>query len=367
MSNKKLVILCVVAVFMLIWAVIQSRISNRPVFTSGEPTYLVQGLDTADIDSIIIGKGDDEVTLKRQGAGFVVVNKENYPAKISQINDLITKCLEIERSQFVTDKAENHEDLELTEEKAQTVVKFLKPDSTLLTGIIIGKTRDLGQGSYVRLASDDKVYVAQNVPWFVSGAMSFIEQQLVSIKREDIESVTVSSPDGNYVLKKAENGSDIVLEDVPAGKKFKSTEGQSVFNIITNLSFSDVMKDSNDMIFDRQYVCRLKDATEYTIRVVAKDDKTYIACSARFTEERPTCIRKDESEEELKVKEAKLLADDKAREFAAKHKGWIYEVPDYKAKNLKVELSDLLEDQKESEKDMSADPNEVTSDELVVP
>ncbi len=369
MSNKKLVILGVVAVFMLIWAVVQSRISNRPVNPSGEPTYLVQGLDTADIYSIIIGKGDDTVTLMRRGAGFVVVNKQNYPAKISQINDIISKCLEIERTQFVTDKTENHEDLEVTEEKAQTVVKFLKPDSTLLTGIIIGKTKDVGQGSYVRLASDDKVYVAQNVPWFGSEAMSLIDQQLLSVKRDDIASVTVGSPDGNYVLRAKENVGGIEMENIPAGKKFKSTEGQSVFNVLTNLSFSDVKREPNDISFDRQYVGRLKDSTEYTINVATQDDKTFVACSARFTGKRPTAedIKKDDSEEELKAKEAKLLADDNSKKFAAKHKGWIYEVPDYKAKNLKIKLSDLLEERKEPEKDMSSDPNEVTSGESVVP
>jgi len=368
MSNKKLIVLGVVAVGMLIWAVIQSRVSNRGMFTTGKPTYLVQGLDTADIDSIILGKSDDAVAMKRQGSGFMVVDKENYPAKTSQINDLITKCLEIERSQFITDKAANHEDLEVTEEKARTVVKFLKPDSTLLTGIIVGKTKELGQGSYVRLASDDKVYVAQSVPMFGSGAMSFIEQQLISVKREDIESVTASSPNSKYVLKAKENSRDIVLENIPAGKKFKSTEGQNVFNALTNLSFNDVKRSSDDMSFEKRYVCRLKDSTEYTIDIAAKDDKTYIACSAKFTEERPTTIRKDESEEELKAKEAKLLADDKAKVFTAKHQRWIYEIADYQAKNLTTELLDLIEDQEESEeKDQPADPNEIMSSESTIP
>ncbi len=369
MSNKKLVILGIVAIVMLVWAVIQSRIStNRPPVTSGEPTYLVQGLDPADIDSIVIGKDANAVTLKRQGDGFVVVNKQNYPAMISQINDLISKCMEIERTQFVTDKAENYDDLEVTEDKARTVVKFFKPDSTLLTGIIIGKTRDVGQGSYVRLASDDKVYIAQNVPWFTTDVMSFIDQQLLSVKRDDIESVSVSSPDGNYVLK-AKEGGGIEMENVPPGKKFKSTEGQNVFNALTNLSFSDVTKDSNDLSFDRQFICRLKDSTEYTVNIAAKNNKTFVTCSARFMGRRPTAedIKKDDSEEELKAKEAKLLADDNAKEFTAKHKGWIYEIPDYKAKNLKVKLSELLEDQKEPEKVKSTEPDGVTSGETVVP
>ena len=314
MSNTKLAILGVVAVFMMMWAMIQPLISNRPKTVSEGPSYLMQGLDPAEIDSIVLGTGDDAVTLKRQGKSFVVVNKDNYPAKTSQINDLISKCQEIETSQFITDNPANHEDLEVTEEKARTVIKFMKadPNSPLLTGIIVGKTKELGQGSYVRLASDDKVYEAESVPWFGSGAMSFIEQQLISIKRDDIDSVTVSSPSGKYVLKTKENSQDIVLEDVPPTKKFKSIEGNNVFNALTNLSFNDVRREPGDLNFDKQYICRLTDSTEYTVNIATEDDKTFITCSAKFTDERPTTIRKDESEEELKAKEAKLLADDKA-------------------------------------------------------
>ena len=63
--------------------------------------------------------------------------------------------------------------------------------------------------------------------------------------------------------------------------------------------------------------------------------------------QRPTTISKTESEQELKEKEAKLLADDKAKEFTAKHQAWIYEIADWKAKDLTKELSDLLEDIKQ--------------------
>ncbi len=366
MSNKKLMVLGVVAVGMLFWAVVQSRISNKPRSASGSPSYMVQGLNPADIDSIVIGTGDDTVTLKRQGAGFVVVNKDNYPAKISQINDLVSKCLEIETSQFVTDNTANHDDLEVTEEKARTVVKFLKPDSSLLTGIIVGKSKELGQGTYVRLASSNAVYEASTVPRFGSGAMSFIEQKLISVKSNDIESVTVNFQSGKYVLKTKEDSQDVVLENIPAGKKFKSTEGKSVFTALTNLSFDDVKRNSDELSFDKQYLCRLKDSTEYTVEIATEEGKIYITCSAEFTEERPSTIRKDESEEELKAKEAKLLADDKAKEFTVRHKGWIYEIPDYKARNLTKELSDLVEDeQKPEEKEQASDPNMMIPEETL--
>ena len=56
-----------------------------------------------------------------------------------------------------------------------------------------------------------------------------------------------------------------------------------------------------------------------------------------------------ETEEELKKKEAKLLARDSAEEFSKKHAGWLYQIPEYKAKILTKDLSELLEDQTQPE------------------
>lgn len=351
MSNGKLFVLGIIAVLMVTWAVVQSRVSDRKEAEPGGPVYLVQGLNTADIGSIVLGHGEDAVTLKRSRRQFVVVNKDNYPAKASEINNLISKCLEIQTTEFVTDNPANHEDLEVTEEKARTLVKFLKsdPNSTLLTGIVIGKSKESGQDSYVRLLSKDdsvnnKVYIASSVPWFNDQAINFIEQELISIKRDDIEMVTVSLPSGEYTLKTEPNSTNIVMENIPADKKLKSSDAQGVFTALTSLRCNDVKKQPDDLTFDKKYVCRLTDETEYTINIAAKDDKMYITCSAVYTGVRPTSIRTDESEEELKVKEAKLLADDNAKEFTAKHQGWIYEIAEYKAKNLIKEFSDLLED-----------------------
>ena len=301
MSDKKLVILGIVAVFMVVWAVVQSRVSNRPRTKTDTPAYLIQGLDPADIDGIVFGAGESAVTLKRQGGRFVVADKDNYPTEISEINSLLSKSLEIQTEQFITDDAANHETLEVTEEKARSVVKFLKPDSSLLVGFAIGKDKELGQGTYVRLLPGDKVYTALNTPWIRTGAMDYIEQELISVKREDIESVTVGSANGEYTLKTEEDGEEIVLENTPAGKKLKDSDGDSVFTALTNLRCDDVKRKSDDLTFDRQFICKLKDSTVYTLKIAQKDDKTYINCAAAFTDKTPV-LKGDEveSEEELK-------------------------------------------------------------------
>ena len=136
---------------------------------------------------------------------------------------------------------------------------------------------------------------------------------------------------------------------MPAGKKLKTNEAKSVWRALTDLRFDEVTRNVGGLAFNDHYICRLNDSVVYTLNIAKKDDKTYITCTAEFTGERPKKERKVESEEELKKKEAKLLAYDRAQAFALKHKGWIYEIPSWKARSLTKKLSDLLEDEKKAE------------------
>ena len=69
---------------------------------------------------------------------------------------------------------------------------------------------------------------------------------------------------------------------------------------------------------------------------------------------------KVDSPEELKAKEARLLAQESAQKFTLRHKGWIYEIPDWKAKYLTMNPSDLFEEEEEEEpaEDTTAEPTE---------
>jgi hypothetical protein len=363
MSNRRLIVLAIIAGLMVVWAVFQSNISNKPKTRPGSPVYLVQGLDPADIDSIVLGKADNTVTLKRQGGRFVVANKDNYPAVTAKVNELITKCLDIKTGELYTADKANHKALGVTEEDAEIVVKFFRPDSSLLTGVVMGKSKEQGQGSYVRLLSNDSVYVTMEQPWFSNSAMNYIEQELFSINRDDIESVTVNGPDEVYTLRVGDSSDDIILENLPEGKKLKNSDAKNVLFVLASLRFDDVKNEStveDKFSFNRQFICRLKDSTVYTIKIAERDDKTYITCSAEFTDKILVTEKevKDSNDTELKEKEARFLARDKANEFSAKNKGWIYEIPEYKAKNLTKPLFELVEDEpKLEETTQTSDPN----------
>jgi hypothetical protein len=364
MSNRNLLILAVVAAVMAVVAVVQSRLAKlreaamRPVAAD---TYLIQGLDPARVSAVEIGKGENPLRLERVEDGFVIVGRDGYPADTGRINSLLTSCLDIRIKELITSNPANHESLDVTEENCQSLVRFINSEGEVITGVIIGTSRlpDLQfdrRTTYVRLVSSDDVYLAAEVPVSLDGSPAdYMDRELTGVEGADIETVTVSGPDGSYTLRPADpnGGGDVILEEKPEGRTLKQSESRQVLTALTSLSFNDVRKASAEgggLEFDRTYECRLKDSTVYSLQIAGEGDKTYVKCSADFTDKTPVVKEKRvETDEELKAKEAKLIARQSAEQFNARTGGWVYEIADWKAKNLTTSLEDLLEEVEQDE------------------
>ncbi|MGE5294698.1 MAG: DUF4340 domain-containing protein [Solirubrobacterales bacterium] len=348
MSNQKLGILAVVAAVMVFLAVITGRTSMGTRGKASGPAYLIQGLDTAGIDSIRVAEGDKEVKIRRQGQGSsqFVVEDMNYPADTKQINDLITKVLDIKTVDLYTSDVANHKELEVSEEKPRGSIKFFKPDGSLLTGIVIGKTRESGEGTYVREASSNDVYLTNESPYIRTRGLDYVNQEIVSVKGEDVNAVTVTTPDGSYTLR-AQKGGGVLMDGLPADKKLKETDAKSVLTALQGLRFDDVNTPTQitGLTFDRKYVARMNDSTEYTLELAKKGEKTYLLASAVYTDPGKVTINPEgkDSPEELKKKETILMAQAGTQRFNLRHKNWVYTIPDWKAKSLLMSQSDLFE------------------------
>lgn len=348
MDNRKLGILAVVAAVMVLWAVVQARLSSGRRAAPTGPTYLIQGLDPAEIDTITVGKGKNPIKIARQEGKFVVTNKSNYPADTKQINDLITKAVDIKTTDRYTSDPKNHDDLQVSEDKARNLVKFFKADGTLLTGVAVGQSKETGQGTYVRLASSDDVYMTDESPYFRDRAVDFLDQELTSVKREDVNAVSVTTPEGTYALRSGKDGDSVSLVNMPADKKLKDADAKSVLTALTSLRFEDVNTPAQiqGLSFDHEYICRLNNSTEYRLKLAKKGEKTYLQCDADFKDKTPVTLNPNQkdSQAELKKKEAKLLGQENAQKFTLRHRGWIYEIADWKGKYLTMKQSALLEE-----------------------
>jgi hypothetical protein len=346
MTNRKLMILSIVAGVMVLLTVTQ-RVHENQVpqreYVSG--SYLIQGLDSPQVSSILIGTGVDAVKLERKVNGFVVASKGDYPAVMSKINEVIRTCLDIRTISEVTSDVSNHSDLEVVEDKARTLVKFFRTDPNegeqLITGVVVGKTETQTKEVYVRLAESDKVYTVKTAPVVRKSSLDYVEKEIVNIIKDRVKSVTVSSPEGSYVLR-VEDGNDskIILEGLPEGRQIHDSNCESVLSALSSFSFSDLRSASSmpDLKFERSYSSELNDTVVYSFDIAESEGKIYVKCTAKYTGDK--LIIEDPAK--LAEMTAKITASDNARKFTQRHAGWVYEITDWKAKNLMLKFEDLL-------------------------
>jgi len=339
---------------MIIAAWATSRWTQRPTTVTRLDAPLIQGLVTSKINSIVLGHGEDMVTLKKQKNSFVVTNKDNYPAQTEKINNLIASILDIRVNNLMTEYPDNFMDLEVSEDKARNVIKFLDDKDQLLAGVIIGKRDYDRQATYVRRllpdeSENNKVYTTSATPYLQTSALSYIDQDLFKVEKTDIARISATGPEGTYSITTDENNKIKMQNPIPPGKKLKGKDCEDVFNAVTDLTFDDVQKESEktaNLNFDHKYVCSLKDSTVCTFKLAQKGEKIYTKCAAQFTD--PVKLTQQDvqnaSEEELKKHDEKLKAQKAALDFTNKHHGWVYELPSWKARNMIKKFSDLLED-----------------------
>ena len=347
MSNKSLSILGIVAVVMVVLAVITSKMTQTGSGTVKSAFNLVQGLDPARIAKIVITEKDKTLEVIQQGGKFVVAEKDNYPASIKTVNELIARVLDVKANPDVlTSSSANYADLMVADSNAGEIIKFLDSDGKIITGVIIGKRLDTGDAT-IRLVGKDEVYTTPSNLWINVSAIGVMETKIFSAAADKIVKVSVKYDSGSYEMTRQQGSSDVnFVTALPAGKQLKGRDYEQVFNALSNLSFTDVMAEAkaSEMKFDTTYTCQIDDSTVYTFLVAVKDGKYFAKCSNEFTDLSQIQISQTDSQDELKKKEAKLLARDNAAKFNAVHKGWVYEIASTQAENLTKKIDAIIED-----------------------
>ncbi len=345
MTNRKLGILAVVAAVLAVLTTVLYSAGGGPRggFVSGSP--LIQGLAPEKVESIVIKHGAQSVTLQKQGDGFVLPQKSGYPASVKRINDLIERCLDVRCAEKITSSASNHAALGVADDSPDaTSVSFLGADQKPLIGFIAGKSGERGRGPYVRLSNNNTVYAAQDYLYLDTDPLSYTDRKLVSLTKDDIQSVTVQTAKGAYTIARGADDKP-AIQDVPEGKRPKGTAYQSIFETLANLDMSDVAKaDALKLDWTGTYTCKLRNGITYTVRTAQKDGKDYVELSAQGPGANSVQITRTESDAELKKKDAMLQAADLVEKFNPAHAGWAYEVSSWDGGNLTKPLDDLIED-----------------------
>ncbi len=191
-------ILPLLVVTLAVIAIASWLVSRRSATTEAGSESWLPGL-RAGLEQIeevrIFGAGNRrQVTLKRGQSGFVVVERDEYPADVAKLRTLLLQLADARRLEAKTARVDRHAALGVEALDAETAtgarIELIGP-ATPYT-LVVGRTAEqLGGGTFVRRGNEPQ-------SWLVSGAIvverepeRWLETRIANISKERVARVDV--------------------------------------------------------------------------------------------------------------------------------------------------------------------------------
>lgn len=385
MNSTTLKWLAIATVTLLIVMIAVDRTDKSDTVSGGE--YLIPGLKERinEIDAIAVtGSGDTEsVSIAREGDGWRVKEKDGFAADVGKLREVLLALADARKLEQKTANPELFAQLGVQGPDAGggTLIEISGAD--LLYAVIIGNVAQ-SKNRYARMADDNQSWLIDKNPELPQSTAGWLASDLLDIDAARIRSVSIRHDDGETLrLEKAsaEDTSYSVL-DIPEGRELSyASVANGIAGVLDGLTLDDVRRrDASELANQKPGDDRRGDAGELTatsvfttfdgleisVRRYQDGDDAWMTLSANFVppplaetpSEKPAADEPvggddavdettDESNGESSLAEAAKTAEEEASTINARHAGWQYRIPDYKANLIARRWDDILKAQDE--------------------
>ncbi len=170
-----------------------------------QTTVLFPDLDPDKVTKLSIagppGDKQESISLARKGNSWSVATAEGYPAKGSQVDELLANLAKLRATSTVLKSSRYHEKLEVSESKYQRRVELDVDGQPLV--FFVGTSPSF-KNTHVRLADSDTVYLVPELsssdvaerPW------NWVERSYVEIPENELWALTITNGNGTITLEK---------------------------------------------------------------------------------------------------------------------------------------------------------------------
>lgn len=368
MNKKSVIILWVIATALGISvAILSSKKSDSGKANTARARgeTLLASFPGANVSKLVISSATNTVTMEKKGNDWSIAERENYPAKITNINALIRAIGEVKINNAIEAGPSYAKrfgvDVEAkVAEQHGRLIEMSDASGKNIASIVIGKESESG-GLFIRnMADETGIYVTNEpFPTATAEAKDWLDDEFIKV--EKITSVGIS-PAGKpeeteWKLTRSDENAEFTLDGLKAGETINATNTSAIKSLLGYARFQDVISKSKIEAHQkaadlRKLTISTKDGFTYTVMLSAKPNEAppaalansqessappedaylmTVAVSAEIKKERQK--EKDEKPEDAKVKdEAHAAAVKKLEEKLATEKayeGQLYEVSKY--------------------------------------
>lgn len=335
MHNKllRLALVAVIALGLAFWV----GSSRQPEETLGGGRVAVPGLGDAlnDITRLrLVGAEAKPIaTLEKRESGWVVAEKDGYPADVSKVREYLIKLSNAKYLEPKTSSPDLYGKLGVEDVAAagakgvQIEIDGLKEPLKLIVGIY---NTQGGDSTFVRRSDQEQAWLASGNLVADKVAANWLRRDLADIQSSRIAEVTIAS--GGKTLRAFKNDAaepNFAVADVPKGRELSSEYvANGLASVLSGLRFDDVVKAGSVVpaadakVFDVNYLAF--DGLRVSAQAWSADGKDYATLVAALDEPRAlAAIDKEQAKVKAEYQtaraeaEAKAAADAKAKSDAA--------------------------------------------------
>lgn len=324
--------------------------------SEGEPVLpgLADVLNEIDAVTIRRAGGDTVAQLRRDEAGWVLADRDGYPANFDRIRQNLRGLAEATIFEAKTSNPEFYDRLgvsDIADADAQgTELEINAPGYG--AQIIVGRT-DEGGGklAYVRRTGEAQSYLVTASLDMGDAAADWLDNRIIDLPSARVRSVQISHPDGEIlaIAKPRSESTNYTVADVPEGRSLTyDGAANAIGAALASLNLDDVqLASAVDTNGSEATVTTFEsfDGLTVEVRTWALPDGVAHAftASARDVTQAEQATDGDDSSADAPSDAAALAqVQEEATAINARLDGWLYTIPSFKADQLTRRMSDLL-------------------------
>ena len=253
MSKRSVSLLAFITLCIIVaaWVITQQRAPETSIQTSRLfPDLLNQVNDVAKIE---VGSKEHKTVIVKQGGGWALESRNNYPALFKTVKGAIMTLAGLEIVEEKTKNKELYPRLGVEDINAEGAISrqitLLDQGGKSLASLIIGKNREseatMGSaGFYVRRSNEDQAWLVKGEFDVSANPTDWIDTTLFSIDSARISEITIqhSGQASIHLARKDQKATDYTLATVPTGFKVKSQVAlNSLATALEALNLDDVL------------------------------------------------------------------------------------------------------------------------------
>lgn len=290
--------------------------ARRPQNASALGQPLFKDLKAADIARIRIVEPKSTLTLSRKEDGWVIAEREGFPADFAKVREFVVKAVSLKIAQSEPVGEKDRARLNLDGSAAQ--LEFAGADGKPLAKLLIGRKlfraepenpeKALGDGRFVMSPADDKTVYLISDPLLQATAKTseWIDKRAFQI--EKVKSLEVRYPGGDgWRLERAAENASWKLAGQRRGERVDSSRANAATYSLGLLDLADVApKDASPDVTGLDKPTRLNAATldglSYRVRVGKLAGESYYV-SFEFSGAPGKAMKPDDAERVKKLEE----------------------------------------------------------------